>query len=183
MKNLGQRWVNAIAQSESIAEWVPFVAEISAGSRQKYALDKRSGQLVLHRAMADGIHYPTNYGFVPRTLSAADHMELDLMAISTEPLLPLTIARVHILGGCTLKSTDERLCEDKLLGAVIGDPDVDRYADLADVDETLKARIEELYTSYKSDEGASVIVEHWFDRMVALDKIKAGLKAWRKSRG
>lgn len=52
MKNYGQRWVNAVERSESIPEWVPFVAEIATGSRMKYVLDKRSGQLMLHRALA-----------------------------------------------------------------------------------------------------------------------------------
>jgi inorganic pyrophosphatase len=182
MKNLGQRWVNASERSDSITEWVPYVSEIAAGSRQKYALDKRSGQLCLHRAMADGIHYPTNYGFIPRTLCEADQMEIDLMAISTEPLLPLTIARVRLVGGCTLKCSDDDGPEDKLLGVVLGDPDVERTGDIGEVDAKLKKKIEDFFTTYKQDEGVPVVFERWFDRVTAIDKVKAGLRAAKKAR-
>jgi inorganic pyrophosphatase len=51
MKKQGQRWVNTIERTQSVADWVPFVSEIPAGSRAKYALDKVSGHLTLHRIL------------------------------------------------------------------------------------------------------------------------------------
>jgi len=182
MKQIGQRWVNAIQKSDNIADWVPYVSEIGKGSRMKYALDKRSGQLVVHRAMADGVVYPTNYGFIPKTRSQADGMEIDLMAISTEPLLPLTVAHVRLIGGCTINSGDETGTEDKLLGTVIGDPDVVGILDIGDVDRKLKAKIEEFFNTYKDDEGVPVKVEGWFDRLTAVAKVKAGIRAAKKAR-
>lgn len=182
MKQLGQRWVNAIETSDRISEWVPYVSEIARGSRMKYALDKASGQLCLHRAMADGVHYPTNYGFIPRTLSKADGQELDLMAISTEPLLPLTVARVRLIGGCTIHCSEDRHPEAKLLGAVVGDPDVDKLVDITDISDALKAKIDKFFTTYKIDEDEEVVVEEWFDRETAIAKVKAGLRAAKKAR-
>ncbi len=182
MKKLGARWVRAIERSDSITEWVPFVSEIAAGSRQKYALDKRSGQLCLHRAMADGVHYPTNYGFIPRTLSEADGMELDLLGISTEPLLPLTVARVRLLGGFTLDCEDDHGPEDKLIGAVLGDPDVAKLNDVADLDSKLKAKIEHFFLTYKQDEGVTVKLERWFDRVTAIEKLTKGFAAAKRAR-
>lgn len=180
MKKLGQKWVNAIERSDSITEWVPYVNEIATHSKMKYALDKRSGQLELHRAMAEGISYPTNYGFIPRTLSEADGMELDLMAISSEPMLPLTLGRVRIIGGCAIKAEDEDEAEDKLIGALIGDPKCENMNDIGDVDGKLKKQIERFFESYKDDEAVSVKVVRWFDRLTALDKVKHGLRAYRK---
>jgi inorganic pyrophosphatase len=179
---IGQRWVDAIERSDSIDEWVPFVVEIASGSRMKYALDKRSGQLLLHRAMADGVSYPTNYGFIPRTFNKADAMELDLLTISSEPLLPLTLAHVRIVGGCTLGSSDESRPEDKILGALIGDPDLASVQDLRDVDTALRARIEQFFETYKKDEGVDVKVSAWFDREAGLAKVKHALKAGKKNR-
>jgi inorganic pyrophosphatase len=181
MKHIGRRWVHAVERSKHITEWVPYVSEISAGSRMKYALDMRSGQLCLNRAMADGIHYPTNYGFIPRTRSDADGMELDLMAISSEPLLPLTLARVRLVGGCTVHTSDESKNEDKLLGIVLGDPDVEKLIDINDVEHRLKSKIEEFFKTYKDDEGELAVVVRWFDRITALDKVKIGLKKAKRA--
>ncbi|HEV7558852.1 MAG TPA: inorganic diphosphatase [Kofleriaceae bacterium] len=182
MKQLGQRWVNAIKRSDNIADWVPYVCEIGCGSRMKYALDRRSGQLLVHRAMADGIVYPTNYGFIPKTRSPADGGELDLMAISAEPLLPLTIGHIRLVGGCTISGLDENGSEDKLLGIVLGDPSVESILDIGDVDNKLKTKIVEFYDSYKDNQGIPVKVEHWFDRLTAVAKVKAGLRAAKQAR-
>jgi len=181
MKELGQRWVNTIERTDSITNWVPYVSEIPAGSRAKYALDKISGQLTLHRVLARGISYPVNYGFIPRTLSAEDGMELDLMAISSEPLLPLTVLRVRLLGGCAIRVGDEP-AEDKLLGAVICDPTNADLTDLSAVDGKLKARISDFFRAYKQDEGQAVSIDGWYDRLAAIDKVKAGLRAAAKKR-
>jgi inorganic pyrophosphatase len=181
MKALGQRWVDAIEPSGSITEWVPYVNEISTGSKIKYALDKSSGLLLMHRAMEAGLSYPTNYGFVPHTLAKADGMEIDLLALSTEPLLPLTIAKVRLVGGCTIHSGDESSSEDKLLGVAVGDPGVEAVIDINHVDAKMKARIEEFFSVYKDDEAIETVVERWFDRVTAIDKIRVGLKAAKKA--
>jgi inorganic pyrophosphatase len=179
---IGQRWVDAIERSDSLSEWVPFVVEIACGSRMKYALDKRSGQLELNRALEDGITYPTNYGFIPRTYCKSDGMELDLMTISSEPMLPLTIARVRIVGGCTLESSDEAKPEDKILGVLVADPNLKAVSDIDDVDKKLKAQIEEFFKTYKDDEAEEVKFAGWFDRLTGLDKVKHALKAAKKQR-
>jgi inorganic pyrophosphatase len=181
MKKQGQRWVNSIERTDSIADWVPFVSEISSGSRAKYALDKVSGQLTLHRILAKGIAYPTNYGFIPRTFSEEDGTELDLLAISTEPLLPLTISRVRLVGGCSIRVGDEP-SEDKLLGTVICDPGNADITDLNAVDEKLKTRIEEFFRTYKDNQAQVVAFEGWYDRLAAIDKVKAGLRAAAKKK-
>lgn len=181
MKKLGQRWINTVERTDSIADWVPFVSEIPAGSRAKYALDKASGQLTLHRVLPKGIAYPVNYGFIPRTLSAEDGMELDLMAINSEPLLPLTILRVRLLGGCSIRLGDQP-AEDKLLGAVICDPANAELTDLSTVDDKLKERISDFFRAYKENEAQVVAVDGWYDRLAAIDKVKAGLRAAAKKR-
>jgi inorganic pyrophosphatase len=176
MKKQGQRWVNTIERTDSVADWVPFVSEIPSGSRAKYALDKVSGHLTLHRILPEGIAYPTNYGFIPRTLSKEDGGELDLMAISTEPLLPLTILRVRLIGGCSIRAGDQP-SEDKLLGAVVCDPGCTELTDLHAVDDKLKARIAEFFTTYKLNEAETVAFEGWYDRLAAIDKVKASIRA------
>ena len=43
------------------------VVEISKGGDVKYELDKETGMLKLDRVLYTATHYPTNYGYIPRT--------------------------------------------------------------------------------------------------------------------
>ena len=52
---------------DNIEVYVPAVIEIPSGSRLKYELDKRTGLLALDRVLYSAVHYPANYGFIPRT--------------------------------------------------------------------------------------------------------------------
>ena len=48
------------------------VIEIPKGSKIKYELDKRTGMLWLDRVLHSAVHYPANYGFLPRTYCGDD---------------------------------------------------------------------------------------------------------------
>ena len=50
-----------------VPECVTAVIEIPSGSRNKYELDKASGMLKLDRVLFSAVHYPGDYGFIPRT--------------------------------------------------------------------------------------------------------------------
>ncbi|MCZ7677736.1 MAG: inorganic diphosphatase [Sandaracinaceae bacterium] len=43
------------------------VIEIPKGSKVKYELDKPSGLLRVDRVLYSSVHYPANYGFIPRS--------------------------------------------------------------------------------------------------------------------
>jgi len=50
-----------------VEEAIPAIIEIPTGSKVKYELDKASGLLRVDRILFSAVHYPANYGFVPRT--------------------------------------------------------------------------------------------------------------------
>jgi inorganic pyrophosphatase len=66
---------------------VTAVVEIPRGSRNKYELDKVSGQFRLDRVLFSAVHYPGDYGFIPRTLHE-DHDPLDILVSINEPTFP-----------------------------------------------------------------------------------------------
>ena len=179
MALLGQQWIDEIEISERPAEWVYYISEIAAGSKQKYTLCKRTGRLRLKRALPDGLEYPTNYGFIPHTRSEADGEEIDLLAITTEPLLPLTICHVRVIGGFTIHSTDKDP-EDKLVGVAVHDPRVEKLHELADLDDKRRAGIEAFFSTYKRDRGIIVNFQRWFDRLEAIAKLEDGIRAARR---
>ena len=48
------------------------VIEIPKGSKVKYELDKQTGLLKMDRILYTSTHYPSNYGFIPRTYADED---------------------------------------------------------------------------------------------------------------
>ena len=68
-------------------ESVTAVIEIPSGSRNKYELDKTSGMLKLDRVLFSAVHYPGDYGFIPRTLHE-DNDPLDVLVIVKEQTFP-----------------------------------------------------------------------------------------------
>ena len=59
--------VHDIEVPADIAAFVPTVIEIARGSHHKYEVDKPTGMLRLDRVLYSAVHYPANYGFIPRT--------------------------------------------------------------------------------------------------------------------
>lgn len=176
LMKLGKRWVKQIVRSDDIATWVPAVSEISCGSCCKYRLDKRSGQLILARALGNGVAFPTNYGFIPRTRSS-DGDELDLLVLTKEPLLPLTVLRVRIVGGF-VETTQGEGREPKLLGVALDDPSVSTLNGLAEVPQEIRSAIEHFVVTYKQDQQIEVTFDGWFDEADALKRLTKAFARW-----
>src|SRR6188474_1018615 len=90
---------------EALEAFVPAVIEIPRGSKLKYEIDKVTGLLILDRVLYSSVHYPANYGFIPRT-HADDGDPLDILVLMQEPVEPLSIVRARPLGG--LRMTDDK---------------------------------------------------------------------------
>jgi inorganic pyrophosphatase len=174
----GKRWVAQVQASDDPDAWVPVVNEIPSGSSCKYRLDKTTGQLALARVLPREASYPANYGFVPGTRGADDE-EIDILVLTREPLLPLTIVRAHVIGGFVECASDQAEPEERLLATAIDDPSA---ADVHGVDDLgeLRSRIEAFVRTYQQDQGIEVAFEGWLDRTAALDRLRRGFKRAKK---
>ena len=63
------------------------IVEIPKGSRNKYEWDERLGAIKLDRFLFSSLVYPTDYGYIPKTL-ADDGDALDVMVIVSEATFP-----------------------------------------------------------------------------------------------
>jgi len=176
---LGKHWVAHIARSDDPAAWIPVVNEIASGSACKYKLDKITGQLELARALPPDVAFPLNYGFIPHTRSDADDEETDVMIVTREPLLPLTIVRARVIGGFVETTADEGP-EERLLVAAVADPSVADIQSIDDLEDDLRSRIERFVVSYKADQGVRVTFDGWLDRDEALARLRRGFKLAKK---
>src|SRR5438093_5202240 len=76
---------------------VNFGMEIPKGPKVKYELDKATGLLSVDRVLYSAVHYPANYGFLPRTY-CEDGDALDALVLGQEPVVPLCIVRARPIG-------------------------------------------------------------------------------------
>src|SRR5258706_5366831 len=53
----------------------------------KYEVDKETGAIFVDRFMTTAMHYPCNYGYIPRTLSD-DGDPVDVLVVTPFPLTP-----------------------------------------------------------------------------------------------
>src|SRR5450755_1583465 len=76
------------------------------GDPIKYEVDKETGALFVDRFMSTAMHYPCNYGYIPRTLSD-DGDPADVLVLSPMPLITGVVVRCRPIG--MLKMDDEAL--------------------------------------------------------------------------
>ena len=81
-----------IAPSRITPKSFEALIEIPKGCKAKYELDKETGLLRLDRVLYTSTVYPSNYGFIPRTL-AEDGDPLDVLVLSGDPRLLLSHRR------------------------------------------------------------------------------------------
>ena len=141
-------------------EHVTAFIEIPAKSRNKYELDKHSGLLKLDRVLFSAVHYPGDYGFIPRTLHE-DHDPLDIMVRINKPTFPGCQIDARVVG--VLKMLDKGEPDDKVLAVPMHDPIHDEVHDLGDLPSHFLREVEHFFKIYKDLEGKRVEIIGWFD--------------------
>lgn len=137
---------------------VTAVIEIPAGSRNKYELDKDSGLMRLDRVLYSAVHYPGDYGFIPRTLHE-DNDPLDILVRINEPTFPGCQIEVRPVGVLRLLDLGEP--DDKIIAVPIADPYHGEYFDIADFPQHYLREVEHFFGIYKDLEGKRMNVLGW----------------------
>jgi len=134
------------------------VIESPKGTENKYEYDVKKNTIVLDRVLYSPVHYPGDYGFLPRTLDE-DGDPLDILVLVTAPTFPGCVMTARPVG--LLRMLDGNKSDDKILAVPTGDP---RYADWKDLDalpEHILKEIAYLFETYKVLEGKRVEVLGW----------------------
>lgn len=131
------------------------------GEPVKYEVDKESGSLFVDRFMATSMYYPTNYGYVPNTLSE-DGDPVDVLVITPVPLISGAAIPCRVIG--MLKMTDEKGVDVKVLA--VPTKKLTKMYDVielySDLPEPLLRSIEHFFAHYKDlEEGKWVKIEGW----------------------
>ena len=109
--------LNKVSPGKNVPESFNVIIEIAMNADPvKYEVDKESGALFVDRFMSTSMHYPTNYGYVPQTLSG-DGDPVDVLVITPVPLIPGVVVTCRAIG--ILKMTDEAGEDGKVLAVPI----------------------------------------------------------------
>jgi inorganic pyrophosphatase len=148
----------------------PVVIEVPKGSKNKYELDKETGLLRLDRVLYSAVHYPADYGFIPRTF-CDDGDPLDALVISQEPVHPLTLVEARAIG--VMRMRDEK---------GIDDPAFSDYTDKEQIPTHTLREIRRFFEDYKTLEHKQVIVEDMLGVTDAIRIIRESLDLYRQLR-
>ncbi|MCS7263026.1 MAG: inorganic diphosphatase [Aquificaceae bacterium] len=155
------------------------VVEIPQDSSIKYELDKESGALLVDRFLFTAMHYPFNYGFIPKTL-AEDGDPVDVLVVSRYPVAPGSLVRCRPVGA--LEMRDEEGLDTKLLAVPHSkvDPTYEGVKSYQDLPQVLLERIKHFFEHYKELEpGKWVKVEGFKGVEFALEEIRKGIERYK----
>jgi inorganic pyrophosphatase len=172
-------WHDVYIDEDQLEETFPVVIEVPMGSKNKYELDKESGLLRLDRVLFSAVHYPANYGFVPRSF-CDDGDPLDALVLGQEPVVPLTIMDARAIG--VMRMRDDKGIDDKIIAVSVNDPEYHGRRKLDDLPEYKLREIQRFFEDYKALEQKEVVVHGIQEREEALQILRNGLVMYRKLR-
>lgn len=150
---------------QQFPELFPAIIEVPKGAKNKYELDKETGLIKVDRVLFSSVHYPANYGFIPRTY-CEDHDPLDILVLGQEPVFPLTIMMARPIG--LMKMIDEGEADDKIIAIHANDPEYSHYNSIHDLPPHRLSEVQKFFEEYKALENKKVVVEEFLDRDDAL---------------
>jgi inorganic pyrophosphatase len=149
----------------------------------KYEVDKATGAIFVDRFMSTSMHYPTNYGYVPKTISG-DGDPVDVLVITPVPLIPGVVVTCRPIG--ILKMEDEAGMDGKVL-AVPTDKILSIYTQWQKPEDMNPMRLKTIahfFEHYKDLEpGKWVKILGWEGPQSAIQEVLDGIANYQKEHG
>ena len=151
------------------------VVEISKGSKRKYELDKETGMIILDRILYTSTHYPSNYGFIPRTY-AEDGDPLDVLVLCSEPLEPLVLVRAYPIGIISMIDNNEE--DKKIIAIPFEDPTYNSYRSIDALPNHIFTEMEHFFQVYKNLEGKATAVSKVKGQRDAVKEVRIAMQMY-----
>ena len=172
-------WHDVYVDDHLIETAFPVVIEVPMGSKNKYELDKETGLLKLDRVLYSAVHYPANYGFIPRTF-CEDGDPLDALVLSQEAVVPLTIIEARAIG--VMRMRDEKGLDDKIIAVSVRDPAFSDYTDHPQLPGYILREVRRFFEDYKILEHKQVVIENFMGPADAFRIVADALDMYRRLR-
>lgn len=151
------------------------VVEIPKRSRNKYEYDEQGGFIKLDRVLYSSLHYPGDYGFIPRTLHE-DGDPLDVLVMTNEPTFSGCVIEARPLGIFHL--LDRGRIDDKILAVPHTDPLFNDYRSLEDVPTHFLDEVAHFFSVYKDLEQEEVKALGWEGLDRAYQEIERAIQTY-----
>ncbi len=152
------------------------VIETPKGSRNKFKYDPELGAYRLNAVLSEGMVFPYDFGFVPRT-KAQDGDPLDVLLLMDEPAFTGCIVEARVVGVIEAEQTDDGKTtrNDRIL-AVATDSHV--HADIkepSDLNSNMIKELEQFFVAYNEARGTKF-------KLLGCKDMKTAMKLIKKSR-
>ena len=154
------------------------VIEVPKGSRNKYEYSKSAGIIKLDRVLYSSLHYPGDYGFIPRSYFE-DGDPLDILVMVNESTFPGCVIEARPIG--MFKMIDRGVPDYKILAVPATDPNFNDYTDLDDLPKHFPTEVTHFFMTYKQLEGVDVQNEGWTGAQEAREAIDGALKLYQNT--
>ncbi len=171
-----------IASGKNVPNEINVIIEIPMyGAPVKYEVDKDTGALFVDRFLGTAMFYPTNYGYVPNTLSE-DGDPVDVLVITPVPLISGSVIPCRPVG--LLKMTDESGIDAKVLAVPI-DKITKMYTHVKkhdDLPQHVLMTVQHFFEHYKDLEpGKWVKITGWDSEAAACQEILSSLERYQNN--
>jgi len=164
--------LDKISAGDNVPDEVNVVIEVPRGKRLRYEYDPSLNTFRLAAILDPYYAWPTDYGFVPSTVSQ-DGQPLDALVMTEEPTFPDCVVTVRPVG--VLNLTDGERLDHKILTIPVTNPRLTKILDLEDVPQGARDKIEAFFHANPDLSGTHEEITGWEDAKAAKDLV---FKAW-----
>ena len=156
------------------------VVETPKGSRVKYAYDMESGLFILSKALPEGMVFPFNFGFVPKTM-AEDGDPLDMLVLNEEPLISGCLLKVRPIAVIKATQTEngKPVRNDRLIGQALN-KETPLELQILELEKKTVSEIEFFFSAYNKLYGKKFKVIGTGDQREAMELVHKAIKLRRK---
>ncbi len=147
--------------------------EIPKGCKAKYELDKETGLLRLDRMLYTSTVYPSNYGFIPRTL-ADDGDPLDVLVLCEGAIYPMTLVTCRPIG--VIKMVDSGDLDEKIIAVAVNDPNYKHIYDIKELPKHVYEEMMHFFEVYKMLEHKTTTVKEICHMYEAIEIVRKCMK-------
>jgi inorganic pyrophosphatase len=159
------------------------IIETPKASRNKYSYDPEQGIFTLSKVLPEGMVFPHDFGFLPRTL-AADGDPIDVLVLMDVPAFPGCLVPSRLIGVMEGEQLDgkKKVRNDRLIAVAELSHAYKDWKKLRDLPDQFITELEAFFVNYHNLEGKKYKLLGCQDTKTALDLVKKAEKAGSRAK-